>query len=191
MCTTGNGPYTITGCTPEAAPPGELSRRCNVAQYRISAFRQQTVSLLQVHAETVRARTAASAPPAATRWGPATAGSSCTPAPARRCVQRPCPFPLGNLCLLETTWPKYYMAELAGKQITLDSSPNNPHLIRVAPFLRTTPPKNGGDHSFGGRFRPLRNRTLSLVPHSGFLASRRINQRKNGERWSKDGRDMV
>ena len=56
------------------------------------------------------------------------------------------------------------------------------------------------DHSSKERRRPLFWRLFwtvtqrapgPLVPFSGFLASRRRKQRKNGEKTSKNGRDMV
>ena len=59
-------------------------------------------------------------------------------------------------------------------------------------FVRLTPLTNGGDHSFGGRFGPLRNRPPGpLVPLPGFLAPRWRERRKNGEETSKNGRDMA
>ena len=49
----------------------------------------------------------------------------------------------------------------------------------------------GGDHSFLGRFGLLRSRPGLLVPLSGIRASRRREQRKNGKKTSKNGRDMA
>ena len=58
--------------------------------------------------------------------------------------------------------------------------------------VRSTPQKNDGRPLF---WRPFWTVTepapCPLVPLSGFLASRRREQRKNGEKTSKNGRDMV
>ena len=62
---------------------------------------------------------------------------------------------------------------------------------RTLTIVRLAPLKNGGDHSFGGRFGPLRNRSPVLWCRSGFLASRQRQQRKDGENTSKNGRDMA
>ena len=66
------------------------------------------------------------------------------------------------------------------------------HLNPLRHYVRITPPKNGGDHSFGSRFGPFAEPVPGLsVPLSGFLASRRREQRKNGEKTSKNGQDTA
>ena len=59
-------------------------------------------------------------------------------------------------------------------------------------LVRLTPLKNGGDHSFGGRFGPLRNRPTVFWCH--FLESWRQdgeNREKTAKKRGKNGRDMA